>query len=135
MKKVKAQKTRIQILVNTEDLLYLHNFDRSGEKNASEVIHELIYDHKIMKESIEKFKKRVIETAQKQTYEEVRSKQIAQQHVQIDFKGDPVDSPPDKWEWLRGKPEDPNLKNKVELKKTTLADKEKVVRDLEKKKK
>jgi hypothetical protein len=131
VKKVKAQKTRLQILVDTEDLIYLHSFDRSGEKNASEVIHELIYDHKIMKESIDKFKKRVIEQATKKSYEEVRTEQI---HGATKIYVEPA-TIDDKWAWLRGSPEDPNLKNKVDLKKSSLVDKEKVVRDLQKKKK
>jgi len=104
---MKLQKTRLQILLDGEDLMYLHKFDQSGEKNASEVIHELIYDHKIMKESIEKFKKRLIESAEKQSYEEVRSEQLKK------VAPDPI---VDKWAWLRGTPEDPNLKSKVELK-------------------
>jgi hypothetical protein len=126
---MRLQKTRIQILLDGEDILYLHNFDRSGEKNASEVIHELIYDHKVMKESIEKFKKRLFDETQKAkvSYEEVRNKQI-QKEIPAP---DPVE---DKWAWLRAKPEDPNLKNKVEIKKTTIADKEKEISRRQKKK-
>lgn len=109
---MKLQKTRLQIMLDGEDLVYLHHFDSSGEKNASEVIHELIYDHKTMKESIEKFKKRIIESANKQSYEEVRTAQI---HAQIKNEPTPYDS--EKWAFLRGKPEDPNLRSKIQLKK------------------
>jgi hypothetical protein len=102
---MRSQKTRIQILLDADDLVYLHKFDDGSEKNPSQVIHELIYSHKTLSESIEKFKTKLIAETQKEKYQDVRNDQIKK------AAPDPV---PDKWAWLRGNPEDPNLKSSID---------------------
>jgi hypothetical protein len=107
------QKQRLQICVTYEDLAFIERFgEKTGAKNASDAIHELIYDYKLMEGGIEKFKKKLIDTTTKETYEEVRNKQLKIPPAPPQTAEDPLKK--DEWAWLRGKVEDPNLKSRID---------------------
>jgi len=119
------QKQRIQICISLDDLAFIEHFaDKTGAKNASGAIHELIYDYKVMQNAIEQLKQKYVIAQQKETYEQVRNEQIQKPNEKpgLTANKDPYKDP--KWSFL-GKPEDPNLKSKIKNKKREYSESEK----------
>jgi hypothetical protein len=113
----KQQKARLQLCIDYKDLAFIEKFgENRGAKNASEAIHELIYDYELMREQIISFKKKLLEATSKQTYEEVRNEQIQKTEIEHETPGITANKDPrkeSKWAFL-GKIEDPNLKSRVD---------------------
>lgn len=103
----KQQKQRLQICVTYEDLAFIEKFgEKTGAKNASEAIHELIYDNKLMETGIHKFKEKLLNQEVKQTYEQVRNEQLKVPPAPPPNVNDPLKK--DEWAWLRGNQGDPS---------------------------
>lgn len=110
----KQQKQRLQICVTLEDLAFIEHFgERTGAKNASEAIHELIFEHKTMQTSIDKFKERVMAAQKEKSYEQVRNEQIKNEHEKPGLTTDKDPRKDSKWAFL-GKPIDPNEKSRID---------------------
>lgn len=111
MKTYRKQKVTIQICATDEELFYLQEFGQAhGKTNNSEAFSALILSHKQYRDTIRAINQKI--EAPKETYQEVRGEQIQKTPPAPPLS--PYDKP--EWEFLRGKPENPNLKSKIKLK-------------------
>jgi len=117
-------KTVIAISIDQDDLEYLREIGiKYGSKNLSRAFRVLIERTKQFERQLREFKT-IVQAVQKPTYESVRNEQIQTRHEKpgVTANKDPHNEL--KWAFL-GKPEDPNLKSKIKIKKHEYTENEK----------